>query len=96
MPYPAPPRARCVESSRLFLVVVHTLPVPVHSLLVSGVLSITINVNQLQKDQNFVLKRLICRSGSPRRQRRRPLQAVLESDEWEGTVIQIVYFQVLR
>jgi len=74
----------------------HMLSVPVHSLPVSSVLSITINVNQLQQDQNFVLKRFICRSGSPRRQRRRPLQAVRESDEWEGTVIQIVYFQVFK
>ena len=94
--YPTPPRTRCVKSSRLVLFVVYTLPVPVHSLPVSGAMIITINVNQLQQDQNFVLKRLICRSGSPRRQRRRPLQAVHESDEWEGTVIQIVYFQVFK
>jgi len=46
--YPAPPRARCVESSRLVLVVVYTPPVPVHSLPVSGVLTITMNVDQLQ------------------------------------------------
>ena len=44
--YPAPPRARYVESSRLVLVVVHTIPDPVHSLSVSGVLSITMNVDQ--------------------------------------------------
>ena len=94
--YPAPSRARCVESSSLVLVVVHILSVPVYSLPVSGVLSITIHVNQLQQDQNFVLKRLICPNGSPRKQRRRPWQAVHESDQWEGTVIQIVYFQVLR
>ena len=90
---PAPPRARCVESSRMVLVVLHTflLPVPVHSLPVSSVLSITISVDQLQQDQNFVLKLLVCRSGSPRRPRRKPLQAVRESDEWEGTVTQSVY-----
>jgi len=67
------------------------LPVPVHSLPVSSLLSITISIDQLQQDQNFVLKLLVCRSGSPRRPRRKPLQAVRESDEWEGTVTQSVY-----
>ena len=88
----------CGSNSLAVLVVLHTflLPVQVHSLPVSSVLSITTDVDQLQQDQNLVLKLLVCRSGSPRRPRRRPLQAVRESDEWEGTVKQSVYFQVFK